>query len=102
MPCLHVGHLVSIRKLRTFQELGHTVVFLIQIIHRMNTRAETKVNKRFIEDVVRVTGKQQLLYKMAEAALMDPEGSVREVIFSVVGEETLRDVSEAVMRQIVG
>jgi len=28
-PDLHVGHLVSIRKLRTFQELGHRVVFLI-------------------------------------------------------------------------
>jgi TnpA family transposase len=66
------------------------VQLLIQIIHRMNTRAETKVKKTFIEDVVRVTGKQHLLYKMAQAALTDPEGSVREVIFSVVGEETLR------------
>lgn len=28
-PDLHVGHLVSIKKLRTFQELGHGVVFLI-------------------------------------------------------------------------
>ncbi|OGT92622.1 MAG: tyrosine--tRNA ligase [Gemmatimonadetes bacterium GWC2_71_9] len=28
-PDLHLGHLVSIRKLRTFQELGHRVVFLI-------------------------------------------------------------------------
>jgi tyrosyl-tRNA synthetase len=28
-PDLHVGHMVSIRKLRTFQELGHRVVFLI-------------------------------------------------------------------------
>ncbi len=28
-PDLHIGHAVSIRKLRQFQELGHTVVFLI-------------------------------------------------------------------------
>ncbi len=28
-PHLHVGYLVSIRKLRTFQELGHRVVFLL-------------------------------------------------------------------------
>ena len=28
-PDLHIGHMVSIRKLRDFQELGHTVVFLI-------------------------------------------------------------------------
>lgn len=28
-PDLHLGHAVSLRKLRTFQELGHTVVFVI-------------------------------------------------------------------------
>lgn len=28
-PDLHVGHAVSLRKLRTFQELGHRVVFVI-------------------------------------------------------------------------
>jgi tyrosyl-tRNA synthetase len=28
-PDLHLGHMVSVRKLRTFQELGHKVVFLI-------------------------------------------------------------------------
>jgi len=28
-PDLHIGHMVSINKLRTFQKLGHTVVFLI-------------------------------------------------------------------------
>ncbi len=28
-PDIHIGHMVSINKLRTFQQLGHTVVFLI-------------------------------------------------------------------------
>ena len=28
-PDIHLGHTVVIRKLRAFQELGHTVVFLI-------------------------------------------------------------------------
>ncbi len=28
-PDLHIGHMVSINKLKTFQDLGHTVVFLI-------------------------------------------------------------------------
>ena len=28
-PDLHIGHAVSIRKLRTFQELGHEVVFVV-------------------------------------------------------------------------
>jgi len=75
---------------RRRQVTDNLVRLLIQIIHRMNTRAETKVKKAFIEDVVRVTGKQHLLYKLAQAALTNPEGSVRGVIFSVVSEETLR------------
>ena len=28
-PDLHIGHMVTIRKLKQFQDLGHTVVFLI-------------------------------------------------------------------------
>src|ERR1051325_7824384 len=28
-PDLHLGHLVVLRKLRTFQDLGHQVVFII-------------------------------------------------------------------------
>src|SRR5688572_6689952 len=28
-PDLHIGHAVSIRKLRTFQELGHEVIFVV-------------------------------------------------------------------------
>jgi tyrosyl-tRNA synthetase len=28
-PDLHIGHAVSMRKLRTFQELGHTVIFVV-------------------------------------------------------------------------
>jgi TnpA family transposase len=74
---------------RRRQVTDNLVRLLIQIIHRMNTRAETKVTKTYIADVVRVRGKQRLLYKMAEAALADPTGSVRDVIFSVVDEQTL-------------
>src|SRR6266702_29445 len=28
-PDLHIGHAVALRKLRKFQDLGHTVIFLI-------------------------------------------------------------------------
>src|ERR671917_609859 len=28
-PDLHIGHAVSIRKLRTFQDLGHEVIFVV-------------------------------------------------------------------------
>ena len=40
----------------------------------------------------RVTGKNSLLFRVAEASLSQPEGVVKEVVYPVVGEETLRDL----------
>ena len=37
-------------------------------------------------------GKQNLLFELADATLAHPDGVVREVVFPVVGEETLRDL----------
>jgi hypothetical protein len=39
-----------------------------------------------------VTGKQNLLFELAGAALDKPDGVVREVVFPVVAEQTLRDL----------
>src|SRR5208337_3854457 len=39
-----------------------------------------------------VTGKNSILFQVAEASLSQPEGVVKEVVYPVVGEETLRDL----------
>jgi Tn3 transposase DDE domain-containing protein len=39
-----------------------------------------------------VTGKTTLLFQLAEAALQQPEGRVRDVLFPVVSEQTLKDL----------
>ena len=43
-------------------------------------------------DFKRVTGKTGILFQMAEASLDHPKGQVDEVIYPVVGEQTLRDL----------
>jgi len=68
------------------------VDLLIETIHHIGTRAERKVDRELLDDIKRVTGKQNLLFEIAGATLAKPEGSVREVVFPVVGEETLRDL----------
>ena len=45
-----------------------------------------------MEDLKRVTGKQNLLFEIADATLDKPDGIVREVVFPVVSEQTLRDL----------
>jgi tyrosyl-tRNA synthetase len=53
-PHLHLGYLVSLRKLRTFQELGHTVVFLLgdftALVGDPSGRSETR--PRLAEETV--------------------------------------------------
>jgi hypothetical protein len=62
---------------------------LIQIVHRVSVNAEKKVLKDIIGDLEKVHGKTTLLYRLAEAAMKQPDGTVREVLFPVCGEHRL-------------
>jgi hypothetical protein len=68
------------------------VDLLIETIHHIGARAERKVERELLEDLKRVSGKQNLLFELADAALTNPDGIVREVVYPVVGEQTLRDL----------
>ena len=68
------------------------VELLIETVHAIGARAEHRVEKEMLEDLKRVGGKQALLYRMAGAAVEDPDGKVRDVIYPAVGEQTLRDL----------
>ena len=68
------------------------VDLLIQIVHRIGARAERKVVKALLEDLRKVHGKTALLYRIAEAAVENPDGIVKEVLYPIAGEQTLRDL----------
>lgn len=65
---------------------------LVRVVHKIGARAERRVEKELLEDLKRVTGKTNLLFRMAEAAVGNPEGTVREVLYPVVGEQTLKEL----------
>jgi hypothetical protein len=65
---------------------------LIETIHRIGAHAERKVERELIDDLKKVTGKQNILFELADASLARPDGIVREVVFPVAGEQTLRDL----------
>ena len=52
---------------------------LIQIVHKISVGAEKKVE-----------GKTTLLFKLAEVILNQPDGMIKDVVFPVVGEDTLQ------------
>ncbi|WP_348761156.1 hypothetical protein [uncultured Salinisphaera sp.] len=68
------------------------VDLLIETIHRIGARAERKVERELLDDLKWVTGKQNLLFELADASLAQPDGMVRDVVFPVVGEQKLRDL----------
>lgn len=75
------------------RELTDNVVdLLLQLTHKIGARAERRVVKEILHDVKKVHGKHGLLFSLAAAALEDPEGAVRDVVYPVVGESTLRDL----------
>jgi hypothetical protein len=65
---------------------------LIELIHRIGAKAERKVEKELLEDLKRVNGKTGMLFRLAEAALENPDGVIKEIVFPVVNESTLRDL----------
>ncbi|MCW2916855.1 MAG: transposase [Actinomycetia bacterium] len=63
------------------------VDLFIQLVLKINTRAERKVDKEFTTELKKVRGKEGILLRVAEAALAEPGGTVRRVIYPVVGGE---------------
>lgn len=62
-----------------------------QLVLRINTRAEKKVDKEFTNELKKIRGKDAMLLRVAEAALAEPSGIVRRVIYPVMGgEKTLK------------
>lgn len=76
-------------------EITDTLVdLLIATVHRIGARAERRVPNELINAFKKVTGKENILFSIAAAALASPDDAVREVVFAAVtgGEQTLREV----------
>jgi len=79
-------------RLRAEEITDNLVQMLFQITHGVDKHAENRAVKEYVADIKRVRGKPELLFRIAKAALENPDGLVRDVIFPVVSEQTLRDL----------
>ncbi|MGR5174832.1 hypothetical protein [Vibrio owensii] len=68
------------------------IELFIQIVHRLSARAERKLVKTLLSDCQKVHGKTALLFRVAVAALNNPNGQVKEVLYPVAGEDTLKSL----------
>ncbi|MFC4128259.1 hypothetical protein [Nocardia rhizosphaerae] len=93
-----VDKLAAVRALELPPDLftDALVDLLIELVHKVNTRADRRVENELTEDLRRVRGKDNIVFRLAEAAVDHPDGIVREALYPVVGEKTLREpVKEA-------
>ncbi len=65
---------------------------LIQIIHRIGRRAERRIDKELVNDFKEVSGKTNLLFRIAEVAVESPSGVIEKVIYPVVSQKTLHNL----------
>jgi len=75
------------------REITDTLVeLLISTVDRINARAEVKVTRELIKEFQRVTGKENLLFRLAEATVDAGDRLVREVVFPVAPQPVLREL----------
>ncbi|MFF4391263.1 Tn3 family transposase [Streptomyces sp. NPDC001552] len=89
-PPVRYTLLAALCHVRQTEITDSLVELFIQLVQRINTRAEKKVEGEFTKDLKRVRGKEGILLRLAEAAVAEPGGTVRKVIFPVAGESTLK------------
>jgi Domain of unknown function (DUF4158) len=65
----------------------------LKMIRKLETSAEGYVTRKITTEVKRVGGKYDILHKMAKASLLQPDGIVKNVIYTEVSEETLKNIA---------
>jgi TnpA family transposase len=78
--------------MRTGEVIDDIIRMFMNMIHRMNVESEQELDKRLLSDMKKVEGKVQMLFRIANAVVQNPDGKIREVIFSEVKEETFREL----------
>ena len=74
---------------RQMEVTDNIVRLFLELIRKIEKKADTSMEKKLIRNIKKVFRKNKILYKIARASMENPEGTVREVIFTEVGEEIL-------------
>ena len=77
---------------RTTEITDSLVDLLVATVHKMDARADYRVEQELVADLKHVRGKRGILFALAQAALEHPDETVRRAIWPVVGEEKLTDL----------
>lgn len=77
----------------------YLVDLFIRILKDVRLRAQSRVEKQLIADYIKVGGKQQLLFRLAQVMWDNPAGIIEEVLYPIVGQERLEALVEESRQQ---
>jgi len=91
-PTIRYGLFAIYLYQRQGEIIDDLIDLFVQIVHRVSVRAERKLVKALLSDFQKVHGKTALLFRIAEAALNNPDGHVKDVVYPIADEETLKNL----------
>lgn len=89
---LRLTLLAALCTMRAQEITDGLVELLIQIVHKIDVRAEKRVEAEYANEFKRIANKEGILYRIAEASVEHPDEPVRKVIFEVASEKLLQDL----------
>jgi len=66
----------------------------VKLVRKIEKSSENYVNKKVVKEIKRVEGKLDILSKLVETSLDNPDGVIKETIYPVVDVETLKRLKE--------
>ena len=92
-PAIRSALLACFVHVHIMDVIDDAVRMTLDVIRRIDTQTEKHFEKTLLHDIKRVAGKVQMLYRIAEAVVEEPDGTIRTVLFPQVKEETFRDLA---------
>lgn len=77
----------------------YLVDLFIRVLRDIRLRAQSRVEKHLITDYIKVGGKQQLLFHLAQAMWDNPTGIIKDVLYPVIGPKRLEALVEEAKHQ---
>jgi hypothetical protein len=84
--------LAAFCSLRLQEVIDNIVELLLQLVNRLERRSRKRVTEEVVAKAQSSGNHDKILYQIALAALAEPEGLVKDVIYPIAGEETLEQL----------
>ncbi len=72
--------------------IDKTIDMFNRIIRNVIHKSEKRVVRKLINDVKKVYGKDTILFNIAEICLEQPDGTIRDKIFPIIGQDKLKNI----------